>query len=128
MDKKVTERVLSLIHEEGQSQTEFAKKCGLNYQNLNRYINGRAPWTDRALLKIADACGVAYKWLCDGIGEMYRTEKQEGDRQYEEIKNLLTSPEGKIEELTRRIAVLEAVIEEKDKTIETLRDILKARQ
>lgn len=128
MNEKITERVLSLIHSEGQSQTEFAKKCGLNYQNLNRYINGRAAWTDRALLKIADACGVVFKWLREGVGDMYRAEKLDGDRQYEELKDVLATPEDRIEELKRKIAALEAALEEKDKTIEILRDILKAKQ
>lgn len=140
----ITARVLSLI-EEKHSQASFARKCDLHPQNFNRYVNGRMPWTDRALLKIADTLGLNFKWLRDGTGSMYREEKAAGNVHHATLQtslgggvanaNIINGEHnsgtqtihnagGETELLKQKVAMLEKMLEDKDKVIDLLKKVI----
>jgi len=58
-------RLIELIGDE--SKAAFAKKCGFSEGALKNYLNGSMPSADKAL-RIADICGVNFRWLVDGDG------------------------------------------------------------
>tara|TARA_R110001592_G_scaffold104697_1_gene294582 strand:+ start:74461 stop:75108 length:648 start_codon:yes stop_codon:yes gene_type:complete len=58
-------RLIELIGDE--SKASFAKKCGFSEGALKNYLNDSMPSADKAL-RIADVCGVNFRWLVDGIG------------------------------------------------------------
>lgn len=152
-DADISERIVAFMKEERYTQVVFAKQCGLQYQNFNKYINGKMPWSDRAIRLIADAFDLSQKWIRDGIGDkfidIYHKDKAEGRAQlmamsdtvkdvddYTHVVNTINgnnnsgtqtiqAGHGEVEELRQRIAALEAALAEKDKTIELLRDLVK---
>lgn len=140
MNNKTHDRVIAILASSGMSQAKFAKHCGLSITNFNRYVNQKQPWTDRVLLKIADSLHVSYRWLKDGVGEMY--EQPTGGNKIEGVSELIDDARAKtiMQQLgghhnsqtaeTARadrqaeIDLLKKMVEDKDKEIEFLRQML----
>lgn len=151
MDVHVTERVTALMTDGRYSQKEFAKLCGLNYQNFNKYLRGKMPWSDRVIRHIADALKISKDWLSDGFGEKMRREKAIGEAQFAEAAQWITDANvvnntihgennsgtqtiqtatkgAEVELLKQKVAMLEKLLNEKDKQIDFLQGLVKGQQ
>jgi len=152
MDEYVSARVIELMEEGHYTQASFARKCGLNYQNFNKYVNGKKEWSDKATNKISDALNVSSRWLRDGIGEKflgaYHKDKKEGNAQLAALRDIsrdvddythvvntingehnsgtqtIQTGDSEVEKLRQKVAALEAALAEREKTIDLLRDII----
>lgn len=83
-ESKVRERIDKLIQVEGLSQTEFAKKIGVNSANLNQVILGKRHVQKNLPSKIVAAFPeVRIEWILYGEGEMYK-----GDQNFANTKAL----------------------------------------
>lgn len=56
-------------------QTDLARIMGITPQHLSGVKSGHEPTSEKALMKLADAWGVNWKWLC-GLSD-FRTEEEE---------------------------------------------------
>ena len=75
-----TERVKVLIKQVGLKQGDFAEQCGITPQSFSRAIkNG---FSVEYLMRIANTYKANYKWLYNGIGEMFAEEKAIGKAQF----------------------------------------------
>lgn len=61
-------------------QTDLAPIMGITPQHLSGIKSGHEPTSEKALMKLADAWGVNWKWLC-GLSDS-RTEKEEMKNQF----------------------------------------------
>lgn len=59
-------RVKELIDQADETQTDFAKRIGLDPSKLSRSLNGQRRFSLANLSAIADACGVSVDWLAGG--------------------------------------------------------------
>lgn len=133
-----TERVKVLIKQVGLKQGDFAEQCGITPQSFSRAIkNG---FSLEYLMRIANTFKANYKWLYNGIGEMFAEEKAIGKAQFAAFNQMLnanSSPvsqnvisgynyhgsqtinatEGKITALEQKIEALTQLLAEKDKLI-----------
>lgn len=133
-----TERVKVLIKQVGLKQGDFAEQCGITPQSFSRAIkNG---FSVEYLMRIANTFKANYKWLYNGIGEMFAEEKAIGKAQFAAFNQMLnanSSPvsqnvisgynyhgsqtinatEGKITALEQKIEALTQLLAEKDKLI-----------
>mgnify|MGYP002761819518 CR=1 FL=1 len=133
-----TERVKVLIKQVGLKQGDFAEQCGITPQSFSRAIkNG---FSVEYLMRIANTFKANYKWLYNGIGEMFAEEKAIGKAQFAAFNQMLNanaSPvsqnvisgdnyqgtqtinavEGKIMALEQKIEALAQLLAEKDKLI-----------
>lgn len=133
-----TERVKVLIKQVGLKQGDFAEQCGITPQSFSRAIkNG---FSVEYLMRIANTFKANYKWLRNGIGEMFAEEKAIGKAQFAAFSQMLdanTSPvsqniisgdnyqgvqtinatEGKITALEQKIEAQAQLLAEKDKLI-----------
>ncbi|MBU9898924.1 hypothetical protein KTQ94_09485 [Prevotella stercorea] len=133
-----TERVKVLIKQVGLKQGDFAERCGITPQSFSRAIkNG---FSVEYLMRIANTFKANYKWLYNGIGEMFAEEKAIGKAQFAAFNQMLdanSSPvsqnvisgdnyqgtqtinaaEGKITALEQKIEALTQLLAEKDKLI-----------
>lgn len=133
-----TERVKVLIKQVGLKQGDFAEQCGITPQSFSRAIkNG---FSVEYLMRIANTFKANYKWLYNGIGEMFAEEKAIGKAQFAAFSQMLNanaSPvsqnvisgdnyqgtqtinavEGKISALEQKIEALAQLLAEKDKLI-----------
>lgn len=133
-----TERVKVLIKQVGLKQGDFAEQCGITPQSFSRAIkNG---FSVEYLMRIANTFKTNYKWLYNGIGEMFAEEKAIGKAQFAAFNQMLdanASPvsqniisgdnyhgsqtinatEGKIAALEQKIEALTQLLAEKDKLI-----------
>lgn len=133
-----TERVKVLIKQVGLKQGDFAEQCGITPQSFSRAIkNG---FSVEYLMRIANTFKANYKWLYNGIGEMFAEEKAIGKAQFAAFNQMLdanSSPvsqnvisgdnyqgtqtinatEGKISALEQKIEALAQLLAEKDKLI-----------
>lgn len=133
-----TERVKVLIKQVGLKQGDFAEQCGITPQSFSRAIkNG---FSVEYLMRIANTFRANYKWLYNGIGEMFAEEKAIGKAQFAAFNQMLnanSSPvsqnvisgynyhgsqtinatEGKITALEQKIEALTQLLAEKDKLI-----------
>lgn len=105
-------------------------------------MNGKETITDLTLYRIAKTFSVNIEWLRDGIGEMYKADRRETDVQFAQAQRWLNESEGKsvsvntihgdnnsgtqtigtsdtgvVALLKEKIAMLERLLEEKDKQI-----------
>lgn len=132
------ERVKVLIKQVGLKQGDFAEQCGITPQSFSRAVkNG---FSVEYLMRIANTFKANYKWLCNGIGEMFAEEKAIGKAQFAAFNLMLdanSSPvsqnvisgdnyqgtqtinatEGKISALEQKIEALTQLLAEKDKLI-----------
>lgn len=143
MENSVIGRLETLRSARGCSQASFARQCGLGVGNLNKMFKGKEKITDRTLYRIAETFSVNLEWLRDGIGEMYKADRRETDAQFAQAQRWLNESEGKsvsvntihgdnnnsgtqtigasdtgvVALLKEKIAMLERLLEEKDKQI-----------
>lgn len=88
-----TERVKVLIKQVGLKQGDFAEQCGITPQSFSRAI--KKGFSVDYLMRIANTFKVNYKWLYNGIGEMFAEEKAIGKAQFAAFSQMLdanTSP------------------------------------
>ena len=133
-----TERVKVLIKQVGLKQGDFAEQCGITPQSFSHAIkNG---FSVEYLMRIANTFRANYKWLYNGIGEMFAEEKAIGKAQFAAFSQMLdanTSPvsqniisgdnyqgvqtinatEGKITALEQKIEAQAQLLAEKDKLV-----------
>lgn len=133
-----TERVKVLIKQVGLKQGDFAEQCGITPQSFSRAVkNG---FSVEYLMRIANTFKANYKWLCNGVGEMFAEEKAIGKAQFAAFNQMLdanSSPvsqnvisgdnyqgtqtinatEGKIAALEQKIEAQAQLLAEKDKLI-----------
>lgn len=76
-----TARVLQLVSTSGMSQAKFAQKCEIAPSNFNRVVKSDNDFSPQYLRRIAHAFGASYRWLKDGVGEMFE-EPQGGGAAY----------------------------------------------
>lgn len=133
-----TERVKVLIKQVGLKQGDFAEQCGITPQSFSRAI--KKGFSVDYLMRIANTFKVNYKWLYNGIGEMFAEEKAIGKAQFAAFSQMLdanSSPvsqniisgdnyqgtqtingtEGEIVALRQKVELLRRLLEEKDKLI-----------
>lgn len=132
------ERVKVLIKQVGLKQGDFAEQCGITPQSFSRAVkNG---FSVEYLMRIANTFKANYKWLCNGVGEMFAEEKAIGKAQFAAFNQMLdanSSPvsqnvisgdnyqgtqtinatEGKISALEQKIEAQTQLLAEKDKLI-----------
>lgn len=144
MNNTTHDRVIALIADSGLSQADFARHCDLSVTNFNRFCNKKIDWTERVLSKIAHSCHVSYRWLKDGVGEMFE-EPQGGGADYLDDKGLdkliddaraktimqqlgghhnSQTAESAKGDRQAEIDLLKKMVEDKDKEIEFLRQML----
>lgn len=135
MKKEVKQRISNLIDKEGLSMSEFAKRCGFNKSNFSKMIGGNNNGiSQHSLRRIAQAFDVNIEWLRDGVGKIYKYEKEEGDANYDEIVGLINDEgDSLINDETNGIVLrnmvkyLQKTIAEKDEEIAFLRKTLEAK-
>ncbi len=66
LGRGVAERIRVAI--QGQNPEEVARRAGINRKTLSRYLRGETPKL-RALIAIAEMCGVSFEWLATGTIE-----------------------------------------------------------
>lgn len=62
-ESHLSDRIKEIVGDE--SQTSFAKRCGVSESVFRKYLAGAMPSTDR-LVAIAEAGGVTVEWLATG--------------------------------------------------------------
>lgn len=144
MTESSTARVLQLVSTSGLSQAKFAQMCDIAPSNFNRVIKSDNDFSLQYLRRIAHAFGASYRWLKDGVGEMFE-EPQTGKIAYLDDKGLdrliddaraktimqqlgghhnSQSAETPKSDRQAEIDLLKKMVEDKDKEIEFLRDML----
>ena len=71
----VISRINELKEHLGYSQARLAERCGLSKSNFCKMLGGSQTITDQTLHRLADEFGVSFRWLRNGIGEMFAEEK-----------------------------------------------------
>lgn len=141
-----TERVKVLIKQVGLKQGDFAEQCGITPQSFSRAI--KKGFSVDYLMRIANTFKVNYKWLYNGIGEMFAEEKAIGKAQFAAFSQMLdanSSPvsqniisgdnyqgtqtingtEGEIVALRQKVELLRRLLDEKDKLLEEKDKLIK---
>lgn len=136
----VISRINELKEHLGYSQARLAERCGLSKSNFCKMLGGSQTITDQTLHRLADEFGVSFRWLRNGLGEMFAEEKAIGKAQFAAFNQMLNanaSPvsqnvisgdnyqgtqtinatEGKIAALEQKIEALTQLLAEKDKLI-----------
>ena len=136
----VISRINELKEHLGYSQARLAERCGLSKSNFCKMLGGSQTITDQTLHRLADEFGVSFRWLRNGIGEMFAEEKAIGKAQFAAFSQMLdanTSPvsqniisgdnyqgtqtinatEGKITALEQKIEAQAQLLAEKDKLV-----------
>ena len=136
----VISRINELKEHLGYSQARLAERCGLSKSNFCKMLGGSQTVTDQTLHRLADEFGVSFRWLRNGLGEMFAEEKAIGKAQFAAFSQMLNanaSPvsqnvisgdnyhgsqtinatEGKISALEQKIEALAQLLAEKDKLI-----------
>ena len=136
----VISRINELKEHLGYSQARLAERCGLSKSNFCKMLGGSQTITDQTLHRLAGEFGVSFRWLRNGIGEMFAEEKAIGKAQFAAFSQMLdanTSPvsqniisgdnyqgvqtinatEGKITALEQKIEAQAQLLAEKDKLI-----------
>lgn len=149
MNADITMRIKRIMADRGYDQTALAEVCGLNRFTVNRYMNDKSDWSDKALKKIADTLGANFKWLRDGVGEMFSGMKREDNKRHAVLEHVLDSycsAQGSVNTihgehntgtqtinsgganerdfLLQKVAMLEKTVADKDKEIAFLRGLL----
>lgn len=91
----VISRINELKEHLGYSQARLAERCGLSKSNFCKMLGGSQTITDQTLHRLADEFGVSFRWLRNGIGEMFAEEKAIGKAQFAAFSQMLdanTSP------------------------------------
>lgn len=138
--KMIASRIEAVMNNFGCSQSKFALRCGIEKGHLSKMMNGHQTFSDKMLMRIANAYEVSFDWLRDGTGEMLKRDKAKADAQYKATKGLVDATNGTVasntingdhntgtqtinaanidaELLRQRVEMLERLIEEKDKQI-----------
>lgn len=136
----VISRINELKEHLGYSQARLAERCGLSKSNFCKMLGGSQTITDQTLHRLADEFGVSFRWLRNGLGEMFAEEKAIGKAQFAAFNQMLdanASPvsqnvisgdnyqgtqtinavEGEITALEQKIEALTQLLAEKDKLI-----------
>lgn len=71
-------RIRYIIERLNLSQSEFARKVGIDPANLSKHINGKIPITNGLLNRISVDVGVNKRWLATGIGLPFDKNDPEG--------------------------------------------------
>ena len=91
----VISRINELKEHLGYSQARLAERCGLSKSNFCKMLGGSQTITDQTLHRLADEFGVSFRWLRNGLGEMFAEEKAIGKAQFAAFSQMLdanTSP------------------------------------
>lgn len=136
----VISRINELKEHLGYSQARLAERCGLSKSNFCKMLGGSQTITDQTLHRLADEFGVSFRWLRNGLGEMFAEEKAIGKAQFAAFNQMLdanSSPvsqnvisgdnyqgtltinatEGKITALEQKIDAQAQLLSEKDRLI-----------
>lgn len=143
----VISRINELKEHLGYSQARLAERCGLSKSNFCKMLGGSQTITDQTLHRLADEFGVSFRWLRNGLGEMFAEEKAIGKAQFAAFSQMLdanTSPvsqniingdnqgtqtindtEGEIVALRQKVELLKRLLDEKDKLLEEKDKLIK---
>lgn len=144
----VISRINELKEHLGYSQARLAERCGLSKSNFCKMLGGSQTITDQTLHRLADEFGVSFRWLRNGLGEMFAEEKAIGKAQFAAFSQMLdanTSPvsqniisgdnyqgtqtingtEGEIVALRQKVELLRRLLDEKDKLLEEKDKLIK---
>lgn len=67
----IRERVKMLLNKEGVSMNAMALAAGINTSNFCSALAGKKNLSMKSLRLLSDKYGVNFKWLEDGVGEMF---------------------------------------------------------
>lgn len=147
----VISRINELKEHLGYSQARLAERCGLSKSNFCKMLGGSQTITDQTLHRLADEFGVSFRWLRNGLGEMFAEEKAIGKAQFAAFSQMLdanTSPvsqnvisgdnyqgtqtingtEGEIVALRQKVELLKCLLDEKDKLLEEKDKLIASQQ
>ena len=85
----VIARINELKEHLGYSQARLAERCGLSKSNFCKMLGGSQTITDQTLHRLADEFGVSFRWLRNGIGEMFAEEKAIDKAQFAAFSQML---------------------------------------
>ena len=120
--EEIRGRMSETLNTLGVTTHKAAALSGVANGNLNRQLSGKQTITPRTVAKIARALGVSYDWLLNGVGDMMDKccpPPIDGEKQ-----STAQSNEEAIEALRKDIEFLKQQIEEKDKQIALLLEML----
>lgn len=144
----VISRINELKEHLGYSQARLAERCGLSKSNFCKMLGGSQTITDQTLHRLADEFGVSFRWLRNGLGEMFAEEKAIGKAQFAAFSQMLdanASPvsqniisgdnyqgtqtinatEGEIVALRQKVEMLKRLLDEKDKLLDEKDKLIK---
>ena len=79
--KPWTDRLNDTLRQSGWSKTELARRSGVNYDSLNKYLDGKVAQPRGDIMhRLARALGVDTTWLRDGTGDQDRDPDQDRGR------------------------------------------------
>ena len=74
--KPWTDRLNDTLRQSGWSKTELARRSGVNYDSLNKYLAGKVAQPRGDIVhRLAGALGVSAAWLRDGAGAKERAKR-----------------------------------------------------
>lgn len=134
----IRRRMNEVYESTGLSSRAFALTCGIDPSAFAKLTKGTVKITDRTLLLLNKNLGVSMMWLSDGEGDMmepghelckqravsnhiasqYNSGNAHGNTQS------ISTPDDKIKAMEDNIALLKKMVEDKDKEISFLRDLL----
>lgn len=128
MEKAILERIKLVMRKYGETKNSLSIKCGMNSSTLGRYINGENKITISLVRSILDVHPeVSADWLIQGQGEMMKSiselptvDVSSEDRINEsaelgKITRKYNEAAEMIEQLKKKVALLEKTLEEERK-------------
>lgn len=131
----VRKRLESVRNEVKLSSHAFAVECGLDPSSYSKQIKGQVNVTDRVIMLISKRFGINAQWLADGVGEMMKKDtalsrfnnttasQYNSGNAHGNMQNV-TTPDASSKAIEDNIALLKKIIEDKDKEIAFLREML----
>lgn len=91
---------------------DLAQKMGYTESSLSQIINEKVPLSNRFIKKLSIVDEeINLNWLLTGEGSMLREEKSPPNTAEEKLWGLIKEKDAKIEELSKQIGKLEAIID-----------------
>lgn len=95
---KVTNRIDSVLKEQGISKQEFYRECEITSSAYSQWNTGKTEPRPATLHRVANYLGLTYEWLISGIGDKEKAPTHEGERSVndDDIKFALFGGDGEI--------------------------------
>lgn len=114
LDIYIGQRLKALRTTHGESQDKLGKRCGLTFQQIQKYEKGINHLTHKRTYEIARQYGVPIGYFTDGFEKNLPAEFNDGDLALSHATQLLIKQCNKLDTVTQKtvLGVLNAVVSE----------------